>query len=163
MNPYSNMGYPINTPVRPIQTTQNSYMNMSPQMQYQQPLPQPVQYNGLRGRYVTCADEVRAAMVDLDGVSNLFPCPAEQAVYTKFIDNNGNAVIQKYKLEQEPIPVAYADEKMFAQLDNRIKRIEDLISGVMCNANESHANDATNEPVKVQPEPNASNANDVRR
>lgn len=42
MNPYSNMGYPINTPVRPIQTAQNSYMNMSPQMQYQQPLPQPV-------------------------------------------------------------------------------------------------------------------------
>ena len=135
MNPYSNMGYPINTPVRPIQTAQNSYMNISPQMQYQQPLPQPVQYNGLKGRYVTCADEVRAAMVDLDGVSNLFPCPAEQAVYTKFIDNNGNAVIQKYKLEQEPIPVAYADEKMFAQLDNRIKRIEDLISGVMCKPN----------------------------
>lgn len=48
MNPYSNMGYPINTPVRPIQTPQNSYMNISPQMQYQQPLPQPVQYNGLR-------------------------------------------------------------------------------------------------------------------
>lgn len=51
MNPYSNMGYPINTPVRPIQTPQNSYMNISPQMQYQQPLPQPVQYNGLKGRY----------------------------------------------------------------------------------------------------------------
>lgn len=43
MNPYSNTGYPINTPVRPIQTPQNSYMNISPQMQYQQPLPQPVQ------------------------------------------------------------------------------------------------------------------------
>lgn len=27
MNPYSNMGYPINTPVRPIQTPQNSYIH----------------------------------------------------------------------------------------------------------------------------------------
>lgn len=29
-------------------------------------------------------------MVDLDGVSNLFPCPAEQAVYTKFAENYRN-------------------------------------------------------------------------
>lgn len=55
----------------------------------------------LRGRMVTSIDEVRACPVIMDGADTYFPVPAENAIYAKYVDLNGNPVIRKYTQVQD--------------------------------------------------------------
>ena len=72
------------------------------------------QVSPLRGRTVTCMEEVKAAQVMLDGTAAYFPSPSEGRIYEKSIDLNGNPVYKIYELSKKPIknPVESLEEKV---------------------------------------------------
>lgn len=94
-------------------------------------MPQPQQMNTqpqnqmLRGRTVTSVDEVRASSVVMDGMETYFPLPAENAIYTKYVDLNGNAVIKKYVQTQEN---PNKEEAALRALEERVKTLEAFVN-----------------------------------
>ena len=91
---------------------------------------QPQQSAMLRGRVVTSLEEVKASPVIMDGIETYFPLPAENAIYIKYVDLNGNSVIKKYvqvqqedKQEQQP-PLTTA----ITDLQNRVKSLETVLN-----------------------------------
>lgn len=66
----------------------------------------------------------------MDGIETYFPLPAENAIYIKYVDLNGNSVIKKYvqvqqedKQEQQlPLTTAITD------LQNRVKSLETVLN-----------------------------------
>lgn len=94
-----------------------------PQMMQQQFPQMPMQNYGLKGRLVSSLDEVRASTIDMDGSETYFPHPASNSIYTKSIDNNGNAIIKHYILEEDAIPKI---DPMKEELDNLSKKVNSM-------------------------------------
>lgn len=83
----------------------------------------------LRGRTVTSMDEVRGAMIDLDGGIYFFPDPGNHKIYTKQINLDGTATINTYCLEspiksQQSLPVYQED------LDRVVKSLMEEIDSL---------------------------------
>lgn len=156
-NGFNNFGY-INQgyAVPGMQARLNTMQQPNPQ-QFGQPMQQ---MQGLKGRIVSSADEVKAALVDLDGSMTFFPCPGENCIYIKSIDLNGSPVIQKFILEQPKKEPQYAELAIVQQLNQRIIALENVMKGGILNV-QSNANDATNLPVPEQQQSDASNAGSI--
>lgn len=86
-------------------------------------------FQGIKGRIVTNADEVKAAPIDLDGSITFFPCPAENCIYAKSIDLNGGALLQKFVLEQPKQQPQYAEVAALQQLTDRVIKLENYLKG----------------------------------
>ncbi len=110
------------------------------QQQFQQVPQQQTQW--LKGRIVSSLDEVRAIPVDMDGSETYFPCPAENGIFTKSIDMNGNQIIHKYILDK---PNNKNDITM-TNLDKRVKYLEEMLEGLTGgnSTNESNSDVTTN-------------------
>lgn len=98
------------------------------QQQYrpqQQMLPTQMSGTYLRGRIVTGIDEAKAAQIEMDGSSTLFPCPAEGRIYEKFLGLDGLPVFRVYQIVQmqEQKQPVYAER---SYVDNLIKRVDNL-------------------------------------
>ena len=134
----------------------NPYMGATPQMQqrlanlqqqqqqmYQQPQMFPTQMSGtyLKGRVVTGLDEAKAAQIDLDGSSYLFPCPAEGKIYEKSIDLNGLPVFRVYQLvnPQEQKKPVYAEKNSVDNLIQRVDKLEKQLGGINHEPNDVNA------------------------
>lgn len=137
----------------------------------QQPIQQPQQQfapqimQGLKGRIVSSVDEVKAALIDLDGSNTFFPCPAENCIYVKSIDLNGSPVVQKFSLERPQQRSQYLELDIIQQLVQRVTRLETIVNphlakGGIANV-QSNANDANDGTVTEQQQSNASNAINV--
>lgn len=85
----------------------------------------------LRGRLATSVDEVRASSIIMDGLETYFPLPAENAIYTKSIDMNGNAVIKKYIQAQDEPSQEKLMQTVLTDLQTRVKSLEELIEGAV--------------------------------
>lgn len=57
----------------------------------------------LKGRPVTSIDEARAASIDFDGSVFYFPDVANKCIYTKQINADGTASLNRYELKEMPI------------------------------------------------------------
>lgn len=136
------------------------------QQQPIQPPQQPMQVmQGLKGRIVSSVDEVKAALIDLDGSNTFFPCPAENCIYVKSIDLNGSPVVQKFSLERPQQRSQYLELDIIQQLVQRVTRLETIVNphlakGGIANV-QSNANDANDGTVTEQQQSNASNAINV--
>ena len=110
-NPYQYMnsnGYGLNT----------NYQNN--QQRYQQV--------GVKGHTVSSIEEVRSAFIDMDGSTTIFPCPANNCIYTKSIDLNGQPVFKVYQLvDNANIAPKYADIQMVQNLNDRLVQIENFL------------------------------------
>lgn len=111
--------------------TMNGFSNYGSQPQMPQQMGmQPQQCAMLRGRVVTSLEEVKASPVIMDGVETYFPLPAENAIYIKYVDLNGNSVIKQYtqvqqedkQQDQQPLATAITD------LQNRVKSLETVLN-----------------------------------
>lgn len=81
----------------------------------------------LRGRMVTSLDEVRACPVIMDGADTYFPVPAENAIYAKYVDLNGNPVIRKYIQVQDNKQGTQSVDLLISDLQNRVKSLEKVL------------------------------------
>lgn len=104
--------------------TMNNNNNMMLQNQQQQPIMQ--QTPKLKGRIVTNVEEVKGILIEPDGSTYYFPCPAENCIYTKTIDLNAQSVINVYRLSNNALP-AYADMQTVQVMENRIANIENML------------------------------------
>lgn len=85
-NPYA-YNPMINQQNRLMQMEQQQYNNMYPQNNN----------NYLKGRLVTCLDEAKASMIDLDGSIFVFPDYANGKIYTKQIGMDGSPIFTVYE------------------------------------------------------------------
>lgn len=105
---FNPMGYPYNGYINPMSSAQQrlaqmeaQYGQLSPQGMGTYPsisgsplaAPQGPQTGLIRGRVVTSIDEVRGAMVDLDGGVHVFTDFGNHKIYTKQINLDGTATI----------------------------------------------------------------------
>ena len=106
------LDYPYYGAVPQMQARLNQLEGYQAQQMQAQQMQQ--QVSPLRGRTVTCMEEVKAAQVMLDGTSAYFPSPSESRIYEKSIDLNGNPVYKIYELSKKPIknPVESLEEKV---------------------------------------------------
>lgn len=106
------LDYPYYGAVPQMQARLNQLEGYQAQQMQAQQMQQ--QVSPLRGRTVTCVEEVKAAQVMLDGTSAYFPSPSESRIYEKSIDLNGNPVYKIYELSKKPIknPVESLEEKV---------------------------------------------------
>lgn len=125
MNNYQYGNYPYNP---------NFFNNQIPQ--YSQPA------NILKGKIVSSIEEARSAIIDMDGSTTFFPCPANGCIYAKTIDLNGNMIFNVFKLVQEPIQDATSAQ--LTNLSARVEAIENFLKGAKQNepadANATSAN-----------------------
>ena len=116
-NPYNPYSYPVMQ--QRLQSMEQQYPQMTPnypQPQYQQQF--------LKGRAVTSLDEVKAAMIDLDGSVSIFPDITNKAIYTKQINLDGTASINVYKqVIPEENKEAYNTNPAFVEDISSIKAI----------------------------------------
>lgn len=120
--PYDMYGNPIMTYQNPMMNAQQrlNMLQQQQQMQYNQ------QMQGLlKGRQVSNFDEVKSAMVDLDGTPNYFIDNANKKIYVKQIGLDGSAVYDVYEkvnpnISQKPVdtPVMHSE-------------IEDIVNSVL--------------------------------
>lgn len=143
-------------------------MQQMPQMQQgqqpQQMRQQPMQnQNGqgfLSGRPVTNVDEARGAMISLDGSLNIFTNIPNKKIYTKQIDNDGNAMFNTYVLDETPEPEKtvesdkYADKSSIDDLNNKVNYLNKEIVNLKEALNNARAN-AVSPNVKGSTEPYA--------
>nr|DAH49023.1 MAG TPA: hypothetical protein [Caudoviricetes sp.] len=108
------LDYPYYGAVPQMQARLNQLEGYQAQQQQLQAQQMQQQVSPLRGRTVTCMEEVKAAQVMLDGTSAYFPSPSESRIYEKSIDLNGNPVYKIYELSKKPIknPVESLEEKV---------------------------------------------------
>lgn len=111
-NPYA-YNPMINQQNRLMQMEQQQYNNMYPQNNY---FPQN-NNNYLKGRLVTCLDEAKASMIDLDGSIFVFPDYANGKIYTKQIGMDGS-----------PIFTVYEKSVQGSNLDSQQRNYEDSIN-----------------------------------
>lgn len=74
----------------------------------------------LKGRPVSSLDEVRASAIDFDGSIFYFPDMANKCIYTKQINIDGTAILNKYELKEIPTETS----TVIPQLNNFITRDE---------------------------------------
>lgn len=106
----------------PMMNTNNPNMIMQNQNQQQQQQKMPI----LKGRIVTNVEEVKGILIEPDGSTYFFPCPAENCIYTKTIDLNAQSVINVYRLSNNSLPV-YADMQTVNGLNERISTLEQML------------------------------------
>lgn len=116
------MGYGSYDGNVPMMNTNNSNMIMQSQNQQQQQQKMPI----LKGRIVTNVEEVKGILIEPDGSTYFFPCPAENCIYTKTIDLNAQSVINVYRLSNNSLPV-YADMQTVNGLNERISTLEQML------------------------------------
>ena len=155
-NGFNSYGYINQAYATPVMQNRLNAMQQS----IQQPLMQ-----GLKGRIVSSVDEVKAALIDLDGSNTFFPCPAENCIYVKSIDLNGSPVVQKFALERPEQRSQYLELNIIQQLIQRVTKLETIVNphlakGGIANV-QSNANDANDDTVTEQQQSNASNAINV--
>lgn len=100
----------------------------------------------LKGKIVSSVEEARSAIIDMDGSTTFFPCPANGCIYAKTIDLNGNMIFNVFKLVREPI-----QDPTSVQLTNlsaRVGAIENFLKGA--SKNEPADADATPANVRKQ-------------
>lgn len=122
---YSGYGYGGNAPMmnNPNMMNNNPNMIMQNQNQNQQ---QQQKMPILKGRIVTNVEEVKGMLIEPDGSTYFFPCPAENCIYTKSIDLNAQSVINVYRLSNNSLPV-YADMQTVNGLNERISTLEQML------------------------------------
>lgn len=100
----------------------------------------------IKGRMVTSLDEVKGAMIDLDGGVHVFTDFGNHKVYTKQINLDGTATINTYSLDnpeqnQPPVPV---NREEFTQIVNNLEQeiglLQNQLKEVMSNV-QSYADD----------------------
>ena len=76
----------------------------------------------LKGRPVSSIEEVRASPIDFDGSMFYFPDTANNRIYTKQINLNGQSVIKAYELMQDftPQQPSYVTRDEFNQALNKL-------------------------------------------
>lgn len=104
------------------------------------------QVSPLRGRTVTCLEEVKAAQVMLDGTSAYFPSPSESRIYEKSIDLNGNPVYKIYELSKKPI------KNPVESLEEKVNKLETMVRELQGRRVENESN-ATDRDVKASTRP----------
>lgn len=117
------LDYPFYGAVPQMQARLNQLEGYQAQQMQAQQMQQ--QVSPLRGRTVTCMEEVKAAQVMLDGTSAYFPSPSESRIYEKSIDLNGNPVYKIYELSKKPIknPVESLEEKV-NELETMVRELQ---------------------------------------
>lgn len=107
-------------------------MQMMPQQMMQQQFQQvPMQQMvGLKGRLVSSLDEVKAAVVDLDGSETYFPHPASNSIYTKCVDMQGNSVIKHYILEDVKDSKLDPVNEELNKLKKRVTDLEEMLNSL---------------------------------
>ncbi len=154
----------------------------NPIMQYQNPMinaqqrlnmlqqQQQMQYNQqmqglLKGRQVSNFDEVKSAMVDLDGTPNYFIDNANKKIYVKQIGLDGSAMYDVYEkvaanTSQKPpdMPVMHSEieDIINSILDKTFSRELSRASGKEVNNVQSYADDDANVNAKVSKQSNVS-------
>lgn len=98
-----------------------NFNNVNPMLNQQQ-----MQQPKLNGRIVTNVEEVKGILIEPDGTTYYFPCPAENCIYTKTIDLNAQSVINVYRLSNNTLPV-YADMQTVQGINERLSSIEQML------------------------------------
>lgn len=103
--------------------------------QYNQQIAQTVQQPqqlapSLKGRPVTSIEEVRGAMIDLDGSITYFTDLANGKIYTKQCNLDGTSSIQTYTLDAtNSNKVEYVSKEEFDNLKMEIESYKQLLMG----------------------------------
>lgn len=105
--------------------------------------------SGIKGRPVTSIDEVRGAMIDLDGSVFVFPAFAAGKIYTKQIGMDGNPILVTYTKEElvdvtpESKNINISAGEFNNAMQNINQKIDDLYNLLGGNSNVSvRSNDA---------------------
>lgn len=100
----------------------------------------------IKGRVVTSIDEVKAAMIDLDGGVHVFTDFGNHKIYTKQINLDGTATINTYVQETTPpgeTPIMVNREEfdiVVQSLSQKVASLEEQLKEVLGNV-QPHAND----------------------
>jgi len=90
----------------------------------------------LKGRAVSSLDEVKGAMIDMDGQVNVFPDFGHDCVYTKQIGMDGTPIIRKYTIDNTVengagVPVDQLSlQQAIKPLNEKIEALEAKIGGI---------------------------------
>lgn len=136
--------YPYYGAVPQMQARLNQLEGYQAQQMQAQQMQQ--QVSPLRGRTVTCMEEVKAAQVMLDGTSAYFPSPSESRIYEKSIDLNGNPVYKIYELSKKPI------KNPVESLEEKVNKLETMVRELQGRRVENESN-ATDRDVKASTRP----------
>lgn len=161
---YFNNGYNNPYNYNPMYNQQQRLLQMENQM-YVPQQPQVLQQNNnlIKGRPVTCLDEAKASMIDLDGSVFVFPDLSNGKIYTKQIGNDGLPMFNIYTRVLESsnlIPDKSYDNDNINLLTDKIKALEvkiELLEKVVLNYESNAANDTINASTKS----NTNDATDV--
>lgn len=97
-----------------------------PQQNYQRP----PQLGTLKGRPVTSIEEVRAAPIDFDGTTFIFPNLGNNTIFTKQINLDGTSSIKMYKEVEIPTETnninLVTKEEFDATINNLLQQIQVL-------------------------------------
>lgn len=138
------LDYPFYGAVPQMQARLNQLEGYQAQQMQAQQMQQ--QVSPLRGRTVTCMEEVKAAQVMLDGTSAYFPSPSESRIYEKSIDLNGNPVYKIYELSKKPI------KNPVESLEEKVNKLETMVRELQGRRVENESN-ATDRDVKASTRP----------
>lgn len=141
-------GYPIMN--NNMAGSGGNFNNVNPMLNQQQ-----MQQPKLNGRIVTNVEEVKGILIEPDGTTYYFPCPAENCIYTKTIDLNAQSVINVYRLSNNTLPV-YADMQTVQGINERLSSIEQMLFTNNGNAKGGMTNDKQ-QPKQHDDKSNGSN------
>ena len=139
----NNIGYPMMN--NNMTGGGGNFNNVNPMINQQQQLK-------LNGRIVTNVEEVKGILIEPDGTTYYFPCPAENCIYTKTIDLNAQSVINVYRLSNNTLPV-YADMQTVQGINERLSNLEQMLftnnvnakGGIINDKQQSDKSNATND------------------
>lgn len=106
--------YGANVPNNATPWENMNYMGVPTYIQNPSPMP-------VKGKIVTCIQEVEAASIPLDGTVTYYPRTDGKVIYSKYIDMNGRAVVVPYTRGHQDSPVKQ-------NLDERVSKLEVLVS-----------------------------------
>lgn len=123
-------------------------VNTYPQMNSPLTASQGPQTGFIKGRVVTSIDEVKGAMIDLDGGVHVFTDFGNHKIYTKQINLDGTATINTYSLDApsntEPPVGVNKDEfdSAVQSLNQKVafleKQLKEVLGNVQPNANDGN-------------------------
>ena len=124
-------------------------VNTYPQMNGPLAASQGPQTGFIKGRVVTSIDEVKGAMIDLDGGVHVFTDFGNHKIYTKQINLDGTATINTYSLDvptpTEPPVVVNKEEfdRVVQSLGQKVnfleKQLKEVLENVQPDANDGNA------------------------
>jgi len=123
---------------------QNRLSNMEQQyQQYQQPMYQQatlpnIPQAGLQGKVVTSMEEAKASPIAVDGSLTYFPCPSQDSVFVRFVNEKGMSVFKEYVPKVDTPQAKYVEENVVNGLVKRIERLEKEL-GYGLDANNANA------------------------